>query len=126
MALQDLVVKYLISVTINSNQTGFSCYKIETNPAEIRSHAKSRRTRRNVVYPSSRTWSIAAAHFSRKDDQLVKVKPLLNIVSDWRSILTLTDEEELGLLRSTNVAAVHLEKFRLSRAFRKSWSATSP
>ena len=52
-----------------------------------------------VALPGDYPWSSAAAHLAGKDDQLVKVKPLLDIVSDWQSFLTLTDEEELSLLK---------------------------
>lgn len=44
-------------------------------------------------------WSSAAAHLAGKDDQLVNVKPLLDIVSDWKGFLALTDEDELALLK---------------------------
>ena len=52
-----------------------------------------------VDCPEAYRWSSAAAHLAGKDDQLVKVKPLLGIVSDWQNFLTLTDEEELALLK---------------------------
>jgi putative transposase len=52
-----------------------------------------------AVLPGEYRWSSAAAHLAGKDDQLVKVKPLLDMVSDWQSFLTLTDEEELVLLK---------------------------
>jgi putative transposase len=52
-----------------------------------------------AVLPGEYRWSSAAAHLAGKDDQLVKVKPLLDMVSDWQSFLTLTDEEELALLK---------------------------
>jgi len=45
------------------------------------------------------TYLLAAAHLAGKDDQLVKVKPLLDMVNDWQSFLTLTDEEGLALLK---------------------------
>lgn len=45
-------------------------------------------------------WSSAAAHLAGKDDPLVKVSPLLNLVGDWRALLNsgLT-VEEMQLLR---------------------------
>lgn len=52
-----------------------------------------------AALPGDYRWSSAAAHCAGKDDQLVKVKPLLDIVSDWNGFLTLTDEEELALLK---------------------------
>jgi len=52
-----------------------------------------------VTFAEDYHWSSAAAHLSGKDDQLVKVKPLLEIVKDWQGFLTLTDEEELALLK---------------------------
>lgn len=42
-------------------------------------------------------WSSAQAHLNKKDDLLVKVDPLLSLVSDWRSFLSDTvdtDEQE--------------------------------
>jgi len=52
-----------------------------------------------ATLPVEYRWSSAAAHCSGKDDQLVKVKPMLDLVSDWKGFLTLTDEEELALLK---------------------------
>ncbi len=52
-----------------------------------------------VALPGEYRWSSAAAHLAGNDDQLVKVKPLLDIVSDWKGFLGLTDEEELALLK---------------------------
>ena len=52
-----------------------------------------------VALPGEYRWSSAAAHLAGNDDQLVKVKPLLDIVSDWQGFLGLTDEEELALLK---------------------------
>ena len=33
-------------------------------------------------------WSSAKAHIDGKDDQLVRVKPMLNRIDDWHSYLT--------------------------------------
>ncbi|MDD3293578.1 MAG: transposase [Geobacteraceae bacterium] len=52
-----------------------------------------------ATLPGEYRWSSGAAHLAGKDDQLVKVKPLLDMVNDWQSFLTLTDEEELALLK---------------------------
>jgi len=48
-----------------------------------------------VIAPSDYRWSSARAHLKRKDDCLVKVSPLLAIVSNWRRLLTsaVTEEE---------------------------------
>lgn len=45
-----------------------------------------------------RTWS-ARAHLTGADDPLVKDSPLSKMVGNWREFLTLTDEEELNLLK---------------------------
>ncbi|BDV44194.1 hypothetical protein GURASL_31170 [Geotalea uraniireducens] len=52
-----------------------------------------------VALPGEYRWSSAAAHLAGNDDPLVKVKPLLDIVSDWQQFLALTDEDELTLLK---------------------------
>ena len=45
-------------------------------------------------------WSSAAAHFSGRDDALVRVEPLLDIVHDWRDFMHIeTTEEEARLMR---------------------------
>jgi putative transposase len=40
-----------------------------------------------VTDPVNWRWSSAAAHVSGKDDQLVKVAPLLNIIENWNDFL---------------------------------------
>lgn len=52
-----------------------------------------------TALPGEYPWSSAAAHLAGKDDQLVAVKPLLDIVSNWQGFLALTNEEELALLK---------------------------
>jgi len=37
--------------------------------------------------PWTYTWSSAAAHMKRQDDELVKVQPLLDLVNDWQAFL---------------------------------------
>jgi putative transposase len=45
-------------------------------------------------------WSSAAAHLAGKDDSLVKVSPLLGMVSNWREFLLGTiDKEEIEKIR---------------------------
>ena len=44
-------------------------------------------------------WSSVRAHLAGEDDQLAKVEPLLVIVGNWGEFLSLSDEEELKLLR---------------------------
>ena len=46
-----------------------------------------------VQHPESYPWSSAKAHLFGKDDELVKVAPLLDQVSDWQSFLSQGDEE---------------------------------
>lgn len=52
-----------------------------------------------VDLPEDYRWSSASAHLAGNDDALVKVKPLLELVGDWRGFLTLTNEEELAVLK---------------------------
>ena len=52
-----------------------------------------------AALPGEYRWSSAAALLAGKDDQLVKVKPLLDIVTDWQGFMALTDEEDLALLK---------------------------
>ncbi len=43
--------------------------------------------------PEEYKWSSASAHIEKEDDNLVKVKPLLELVDDWRSFLAGTVED---------------------------------
>ena len=52
-----------------------------------------------VQHPEDYPWSSARAHLSGADDPLVKGSPLPKMVGNWREFLTLTDEEELNLLK---------------------------
>ena len=49
-------------------------------------------------HPEDYRWSSARAHLEGQDDELVKVAPLLDLVSDWSSFLSLSSEDELDLL----------------------------
>ena len=48
--------------------------------------------------PGEYRWSSAHAHLVGQDDDLVQVRPLLDLVPDWRSFLMLTPEHEVDLL----------------------------
>ena len=52
-----------------------------------------------VTHPGEYPWSSARAHLAEEDDQLVKVSPLLAIVGNWRDFLSLSDKDELTLLK---------------------------
>lgn len=52
-----------------------------------------------AVLPGEYRWSSAAVHLAGKDDQLVQVAPLLDMVRDWQSFLALTGEDDLSLLK---------------------------
>ena len=53
-----------------------------------------------VKHPESYKWSSAAAHISGKDDKLVTVKPLLEMVGDWKEFLACgISEDEIGKMR---------------------------
>ncbi len=51
--------------------------------------------------PAEYRWSSAAAHLNGCNDSLVKVKPLLDMVSDWRALLNsgLSQEEIIAIRR---------------------------
>jgi putative transposase len=50
-----------------------------------------------VSSPEDYRWSSARAHLEGQDDKLVRVAPLLGIISDWKSYLrpSLNDEVDL-------------------------------
>ncbi|MFQ5848885.1 MAG: transposase [Candidatus Methylomirabilales bacterium] len=53
-----------------------------------------------VTDPAAYPWSSAAAHLAGRDDALVKVKPLLELVGSWRAfLLGGVSEEEIESLR---------------------------
>ena len=58
-----------------------------------------------VTYPADYRWSSAKAHLSHTDDDLVKTKPLLNIVSNWKRLLESglpeTDRDIIKMHRKT-------------------------
>ncbi len=41
-------------------------------------------------------WSSAAAHVASKDDGLVRVRPLLDLVNDWRRFV-MTEADDAGV-----------------------------
>jgi len=47
---------------------------------------------RLVDRPEAWRWSSASAHLQGRDDKLVKVRPMLDRVSDWRELLASGDE----------------------------------
>jgi putative transposase len=51
-----------------------------------------------VANPQDYRWSSARAHLEGKDDGLVRVAPLLEMVGDWRNFLALTSDEDVDLL----------------------------
>ena len=54
-----------------------------------------------ISAPSRYPWSSALAHVRGRDDALVRVAPLLQLVPDWRRFLTrVIREEDLKLLRT--------------------------
>lgn len=53
-----------------------------------------------VKDPAAYPWSSAAAHLSGRDDTLVRVKPLLEMVGNWRDfLLGGVSEEEIEEIR---------------------------
>lgn len=51
-----------------------------------------------VQAPGDYRWSSAHAHLVGEDDELVKVKPLLELAPDWRSLLMLTPSHQVELI----------------------------
>ena len=51
-----------------------------------------------VKRPEEYRWSSTKAHLAGKDDGLVKVEPLLDMISDWQRFLSLSSPDELDLL----------------------------
>jgi putative transposase len=49
--------------------------------------------------PYSWKWSSATAHAEAKDDNLVKVSPLLDMVGDWRMFLSHANDEDADKIR---------------------------
>jgi putative transposase len=52
-----------------------------------------------VNRPGDWRWSSARAHLAGKDDRLARVRPLLDMVGDWREFLRRGDSEEAGLAK---------------------------
>src|SRR3972149_1437976 len=53
-----------------------------------------------VEDPAAYPWSSAAAHLSGRDDDLVQVKPLLEMIGNWKDfLLSGVSEEEIASLR---------------------------
>jgi putative transposase len=63
---------------------------IELNPVRARL----------VTKPEKYPWSSAKAHIEGRDDDLVKVKPLLKIIDDWQNFLSAdVSDKEYDILR---------------------------
>jgi len=43
-------------------------------------------------------WSSAAAHIAKEDDGLVRVRPLLDMVQDWKSFVSGNVDDDLGTI----------------------------
>jgi putative transposase len=52
-----------------------------------------------VENPIDYRWSSAHAHLEREPDGLTKIEPLLGMVDDWRSFLSLLSSDDLDLLQ---------------------------
>ena len=52
-----------------------------------------------VAQPEEYPWSSAAAHLAGVNDLLVTVRPLLEMVGNWKSFLALSEEDDLSLLK---------------------------
>jgi putative transposase len=51
-----------------------------------------------VQLPEEYPWSSAQAHLKGKDDKLVKVAPLLQLIPDWAGFLQLSSQEEVDTI----------------------------
>jgi putative transposase len=51
-----------------------------------------------VRRPEEYPWSTAQAHLKGKDEKLVKVAPLLQLIHDWAGFLQLSSQEEVDTL----------------------------
>jgi putative transposase len=51
-----------------------------------------------VRSPEEYPWSSAQAHLKGKDDKLVKVAPLLQLIPDWAGFLQLSSHEEVDMI----------------------------
>ncbi len=52
-----------------------------------------------VAHPAEYPWSSAKAHIAGEDDLLLKASPLLAMIGNWRNFLSLSNEEELKVLK---------------------------
>ena len=52
-----------------------------------------------VVRPEEYHWSSVRAHLAGEDDKLVKAEPLLSLVGNWKSFMSLSSDEEMNLFR---------------------------
>jgi putative transposase len=52
-----------------------------------------------VANPADYPWNSSRAHLTAQDDSLTKVEPLLSLVGDWNSFLSLPTEEETAMFR---------------------------
>lgn len=48
------------------------------------------------AYPTDWKWSSARAHIAGKDDELVKVEPMLELVDDWSEYLSAPEGKEIS------------------------------
>jgi putative transposase len=54
---------------------------------------------RLVSHPDEYPWSSAKAHLAAQNDQLVKIEPLLSMVSSWNEFLSLSTKAEMETFR---------------------------
>ena len=52
-----------------------------------------------VEQPGEYPWSSARAHLAGEDDLLVKASPLLAMIGNWQEFLSLSEKDELALLK---------------------------
>ncbi len=52
-----------------------------------------------VASPAGYPWSSARAHLGGKDDMLISVSPLHDMISDWEDYLQLSSDKELKVLK---------------------------
>ena len=78
-----------------------------------------------VNTPRQYRWSSAAAHLRGRDDDLVRVAPLLQLEPDRRRFLTrVIREEDLKTLRPTSIPDAHWEQRRFSSPWSRTWAGS--
>ena len=74
-----------------------------------------------VAQPEEYPWSSAAAHLAGVNDLLVTVRPLLEMVGNWKSFLALSEEDALSLLKKHERSGRPLGETSFVELLRQIW-----